>query len=117
MKVGHQSSNLANNTNKWGIINELGEEILPIEYDEIWNFYDKSRHSVRVVKESIAKEFKFRSNLNPEKNIVINKDYNDNYGSHYGEYEGSYAQDVMGYSDDFIDDAFDGEPDAYWNID
>jgi len=43
--------------------------------------------------------------------------YDDNYGSHYGEYEGSYAQDVMGYSDDVINDAFDGDPDAYWNID
>lgn len=36
---------------------------------------------------------------------------------HYGEYAGSYAQDVMGYDDETIDDAFDGEPDAYWNID
>lgn len=44
-------------------------------------------------------------------------DYKDDYGTHYGEYAGSYAQDVMGYSDDEINDAFDGEPDAYWNID
>lgn len=44
-------------------------------------------------------------------------DYEDNYGSHYGEYAGTYAQDVAGYSDDVINDAFDGEPDAYWNID
>ena len=35
----------------------------------------------------------------------------------YGEYAGTYAQDVEGYSDDVIDDAFDGDPDAYWNID
>lgn len=39
------------------------------------------------------------------------------YNTHYGEYAGSYAQEVMGYSDDFINDAFDGDPDAYWNID
>ena len=37
--------------------------------------------------------------------------------STYEEYNGSYAQDVMGYSDQDIDDAFDGDPDAYWNID
>lgn len=43
--------------------------------------------------------------------------YEDGYGTHYGEYAGSYAQDVMGYSDDEINDAFDGNPDAYWNID
>ena len=42
---------------------------------------------------------------------------NSSYGSHYGEYTGSYAQDVMGYSDEEIYDAFDGDPDAYWNID
>ena len=39
------------------------------------------------------------------------------YDTHYGEYAGSYAQDVEGYSDDVIDDAFDGDPEAYWNID
>ena len=32
-------------------------------------------------------------------------------------YNGSYAQDEMGYSDDEIDTIFDGDPDAYWNID
>ncbi len=35
----------------------------------------------------------------------------------FGKYRGSYAQDVMGYSDDDIDTIFDGDPDAYWNID
>ena len=35
----------------------------------------------------------------------------------YGRYAGSYAQDEMGYSDDDIDTIFDGDPDAYWNID
>lgn len=39
-------------------------------------------------------------------------DYID-YGSDYGEYAGSYARDVEGYSDDDINDAFDGDPDAY----
>lgn len=45
------------------------------------------------------------------------EDYDDGYGSHYNEYAGTYAQDVAGYSDETIDAAFDGEPDAYWNID
>ena len=35
----------------------------------------------------------------------------------YENYNGSYAQDVEGWSDQDIDDAFDGDPDAYWNID
>ena len=44
--------------------------------------------------------------------------YYDDYDSPtYGRYAGSYAQDEMGYSDDDIDTIFDGDPDAYWNID
>lgn len=35
----------------------------------------------------------------------------------YGKYAGSYAQDIEGFSDDFIDDVLEGEPSAYWNID
>lgn len=41
----------------------------------------------------------------------------DDYGTHYGDYAGSWAQDVEGFSDDEINDAFDGDPDMYWNID
>ena len=44
-------------------------------------------------------------------------DYFDDYGTHYSEYEGNYVQDVMCYSDDVINNAFDGESYAYWNID
>ena len=43
--------------------------------------------------------------------------YDDCESSTYGRYAGSYAQDEMGYSDDDIDTIFDGDPDAYWNID
>lgn len=45
-------------------------------------------------------------------NYRINNDYQT-----YDRYNGSYAQDEMGYSDDDIDTIFDGDPDAYWNID
>ena len=44
-------------------------------------------------------------------------DYEEDYGTHFGEYAGTYAQDVADYSDDVINVAFDGDPDAYWNID
>ena len=47
-----------------------------------------------------------------------NRSFYDDYESPtYGRYAGSYAQDEMGYSDDDIDTIFDGDPDAYWNID
>ena len=32
-------------------------------------------------------------------------------------YNGSYAQDVEGWSNQDIDDVFDGDSDTYWNID
>ena len=44
-------------------------------------------------------------------------DYSYNEEPTYDKYNGSWAQDEMGYSDDDIDTIFDGEPDAYWNID
>ena len=45
-------------------------------------------------------------------------DYSHDYDEPtYDRYNGSYAQDEMGYSDDDIDTIFDGDPDAYWNID
>ena len=41
----------------------------------------------------------------------------NNYIEYYGDYSGTYAHDVMGYTNEEIDIIFDGEPDAYWNID
>ena len=35
----------------------------------------------------------------------------------YDCYNGSYAQDVEGWSDQAIDEVFDDDPEAYWNID
>lgn len=40
--------------------------------------------------------------------------YNDEYES---EYSGTYAYNVAGYSADDIDNIFDGDPEAYWNLD
>lgn len=35
----------------------------------------------------------------------------------YAEYNGTYAQDIMGFSDQTISDAFEGDPEACWNVD
>ena len=50
-------------------------------------------------------------------NDVFGNNYDDYDEPSYGRYAGSYAQDVEGWSDDDIDAVFDGDPDAYWNID
>lgn len=45
---------VARNGNKqWGIIDETGREVLPVEYDSIWNFYDKPYTSIFVFKDGI----------------------------------------------------------------
>ncbi len=126
VKIGKQSSNLANNDNKWGIINEKGEEVLPCKYDEVWRFLGKNRFSTRVVKDGVARDVYFQD-LNPSltKLEETSDDYSyDEYDEYddveprtYDEYNGTYVQDVMGWSDQEIDDVLDGEPDAYWNID
>ena len=33
------------------------------------------------------------------------------------QYAGTYVHDVVGWSDEMIDDVLEGDPDAYWNID
>lgn len=106
---------------KWGIINEEGEEVLPLIYDNIWNFYGKNRYSTTVEKDGETSLVYFHD-LNPSLPIrgISKRSYygaSDDYNAHYGEYSGSYAQDVMNYSDETINDAFEGDPDAYWNID
>ncbi len=112
---------------KWGIIDMDGNEVLSVEYDEIWNFLGKGRSSTKVVKDGESYDFDFDSlQLQyPVPRGYRYSHYDDNYdedpmsdyGTSYGRYAGSYAQDVMGFSDEAIDDAFEGDPDAYWNID
>ena len=105
----------------------MGEEVLAAEYDDIWKFYGRRRNSTKVIKDGVESEVYFKD-LNPtlssntQQVLAINHEpsvgnFDDDYGTHYGEFAGSYAQDVMGYSDDVINDAFEGDPDAYWNID
>ena len=68
----------------------------------------------------VIRNLKKTTNNNDEHvniNSIIEGLDNADYGTHFGEFSGTYAQDVMGYSDDVINDAFDGAPDAYWNID
>lgn len=127
VKVSSKSSRNPDGALKWGIINEVGEEVLAAEYDDIWKFYGRHRNSTKVIKDGIESEVYFKD-LNPvlsfdtQKVQAVNHEssagnFDNDYGTHYGEFAGSYAQDVMGFSDDVINDAFEGDPDAYWNID
>ena len=50
-------------------------------------------------------------------NFTYTSHHSYDYDRYHGDYTGTYAHDVMGYSNSDIDTIFDGEPDAYWNID
>jgi len=108
---------------KFGIINKQGKEILPIAYDNIWRFYGKDYTSIIVEKDGHRMSIFFTTLLSTKmdtyKKLGISSICcsEERYGNSYTEYEGSWAQEVEGYSDDVINDAFDGDPDAYWNID
>lgn len=53
----------------------------------------------------------------PTSNIDEKNVSGQNYGSTFRDFNGTYAQDHLGYSDDVINDAFEGDPSLVWNID
>ena len=110
---------------KWGVINVQGEEVLPVEYDNIWNFLGKNRQSTTVEKGGEKSNVYF-CDLNPDLEYKPRRqtnhywhEYEDDWREeeHYETFSGSYAQEYEGLSDEYIWDAFGGEADAYWNID
>ena len=112
---------------KFGVIDTKNQIVLPIEYYNIWNFYGKDYDTIIIEKDKISSHISFDS-LNRISNpnmvpIIEDPDFCDRWiddyeePQTYGVYEGSYVQEVLGWSDQMIGDAFDGEPDAYWNID
>lgn len=122
--------------NKRGIIKVSGESVIDCLYDKLMGFIPKEGvfaldATLDGVEGSILNG---RFVLKKDNDILINhyshlfpqfsRRENQHTGSdkyyeakHYSEFSGSYAQDEAGYSDEEIWDIFDGEPDAYWNID
>lgn len=118
VKQGKRTNAIKDTDNKWGIIDTQGNVVLPLEYNDIWNFYGKKRSNTKAEKNGEFETISFFKLLHKSFVSSNDTDSNDDHDyDRYGEYAGSYAQDVMGYSDDLIDDAFEGDPEAYWNID
>ena len=109
---------------KWGIIDNMGNEVVLPTYDYIRGF-DKSRQeSTPAVKggqeciirlRGLSKEYD--DFLDSPNDISYYDDYGPRERDTFNEYNGTYAQDIEGYSDQVINEAFDGDPEAYWNID
>ena len=74
----------------WGIINEEGEEVLPCEYDSIWNFYGKNKFYTKVVKGKEERDVFFHD-LNPSLPVRGIKRTYSNY---------HYANDCSSFDDD-----------------
>lgn len=75
--------------------------------------------STQLVSEKIP-QIKATENQSEKSESLVDADFEDSSDheeSTYSDYQGSYAQDVEGYDDQTINDAFDGNPDNYWNID
>lgn len=129
VKLGKNTNGLRETDALWGIIDENGKEVLKPIYKNIGIFYDKTLLYTRVESENGIFEFHLSEGelkyygYQRDKDAELEKELNDyeslkNYReSTYKEYNGSYAQDVMGVSDQDINDALDGDPEAYWNID
>lgn len=119
VKIGKVTNGSIYSDSQWGIIDISGKIVLPIEYDNIWNFYDKKYPTIIVIKKDKTDHIPISSILAKSEERIDVPCIDDNFNAtpHFGEYASSYAQDVMGYSDEAISDAFDGDPEAYWNID
>ena len=98
------------NLKKYGFLNSSGELQIPCKYDSGDDFHKGVAYVELHGKEIPIDEGGDRIEAEHDKPI-------DSECSSYERYRGSYAQDEMGYSDDDIDIIFDGDPDAYWNID
>lgn len=96
---------------KWGIINEKGEVVLPVIYDEVWNFFKKNRNSTKVVKEGKSKDVFFRD-LNPDLSIECKGFRNfqlENSSDSYFNINDCYDNEGNFDYDSFEDAIMDGE--------
>lgn len=102
------------------LINEY-EKILKLRFEKDLNYkkknekYRKIKHkkTLTAIKKYLKDSDKIGFNENDNEDSE-NRCQNSSYSLGY---EGSWAHDVEGYSNDDIDTIFDGDPDAYWNID
>lgn len=87
VKTGGMTNGI--NESKWGLVDEEGEVVLPIEYDAIWTFYGKERNSTNVVKGGFSQNMDFSSILGRD------KAYEKKSDSYKSEYEGHEQDDSI----------------------
>jgi hypothetical protein len=96
---------------RWGIIDTKGNEVLPLVYSEIWNFYNKGLKSTTVYEgdeedgEYIIRSIKYRFEF--DKRRLVDVEAEELERTRMANLEYNYS----------IWDALDGEPEAVGNID
>ena len=98
------------------------ERFLKYKYEKEKKYRNKNKkyndkrfeRNVKYYKQLLKEsgEYDFNNEL-----MIERKPKNNEFPSYPFGYAGTWAHDEAGYSDDDIDTIFDGDPDAYWNID
>jgi hypothetical protein len=108
---------------RWGLIDTSGYEILPLEYSEIWSFYNKGRYSTKVFWGGSDVNGDYDKYLESYLFILPCKDHPNGklngpglwYGNRFQTYEDIYQSNIdYNYS---VWDALEDEPEAAGNID
>lgn len=84
---------------------------------KVFDFIEKMLVNDNHPHSEILEIFKDMKSFDIPDNFRYVRRQTESYREYNGDYTGTYAHDVMGYSNDEIDTIFDGDPDAYWNID
>lgn len=103
---------------RYGFIDINGEKITPPLYSSVENF-DVVKQKAKVYIGEYYNYVNLNGELLADWQHNVRTHFNDAYNEeeHYNRYNRTYAQAVEGWSDEEIDEVFDGNPDAYWNID
>lgn len=87
---------------KWGLVDYMGAIALPIEYDNIWNFYNRGRVNTKVEKGEIKKNIDFDDLLLKYNEVdCYYDDYDDT--SFYSAYDNPYYNDNLDLDQQSID--------------
>ena len=112
VKIGNVAVGNSENYGKyrWGIINLSGEEVIPVEYTELWQFHLKQKTKIQMAKDSKYEWLDLYE--------IAPYPYNLHTDVHGRIMDAEYYDQLReDYRTDDISDAFDGDPEAYWNID
>ncbi len=90
---------------KWGIIDVNGKEVLPVEYDSVWKFFNKNRKTTFAEKQGIRYEFSLEFQCIISDTVSERQHYNNDYDyksdSWYAMTDGMYGDMPDGFDGDY----------------